>query len=192
MYKVVVGSENPVKIEATRIGFQNIFPGNDLEVVGVNTPSGVSEQPGSDSETRLGAHNRAANAARLMPEADFWVGIEGGIEDDGGDMQAFAWVVVQSDSLKGSSRTGTFMLPPAVAQLVRNGTELGIADDIVFRRRNSKQGNGAVGILTRDVIDRTSYYTHAVALALIPFINQELFINEGTGFTQPSDVSAKL
>lgn len=176
MYKIVVGSKNPVKIQATRAGFQMFFPGKEVKVVGIDVPSGVNEQPRSDRETRQGAHNRAANAVRKVPDADYWVGIEGGIDDDGQDMLAFAWVVVQTDSLKGSSRTGTFMLPPAITRLIRAGTELGVADDIVFKRKNSKQSNGAVGILTRDVIDRTSYYAHAVALALIPFINPELFV----------------
>ncbi len=46
---------------------------------------------------------------------------------------------------------------------------------MVFGRTNSKQGNGAVGLLTGDVIDRAAYYVHAVILALIPFRNPELY-----------------
>ncbi|MEA2092741.1 MAG: DUF84 family protein, partial [Patescibacteria group bacterium] len=55
------------------------------------------------------------------------------------------------------------------------GKELGEADDIVFQRNNSKQENGAVGILTGDVVDRTKCYTEAVILALIPFKNVNLY-----------------
>jgi non-canonical (house-cleaning) NTP pyrophosphatase len=39
---------------------------------------------------------------------------------------------------RGQARTGSFQLPPAVAALVRGGTELGLADDAVFGRTNSK------------------------------------------------------
>jgi len=53
--------------------------------------------------------------------------------------------------------------------------ELGHADDMVFKRDNSKQKNGAVGILTHDLIDRASYYEQALILALIPFINKDIY-----------------
>jgi non-canonical (house-cleaning) NTP pyrophosphatase len=62
-----------------------------------------------------------------------------------------------------------------VADLVRHGMELGHADDQVFGRNNSKQMNGAVGILTANAIDREELYAHAVMLALIPFLNPTLY-----------------
>lgn len=48
-------------------------------------------------------------------------------------------------------------------------------DDILFNRSNSKQEDGAVGILTGRIIDRTKYYLEAVILALIPFKNEKLY-----------------
>jgi len=53
--------------------------------------------------------------------------------------------------------------------------ELGEADDRVFERSNSKQTNGAIGLLTGNVIDRTTLYAPAVVFALIPFKNPELY-----------------
>jgi non-canonical (house-cleaning) NTP pyrophosphatase len=53
--------------------------------------------------------------------------------------------------------------------------ELGEADDCIFGRSNSKQINGAVGILTADAVDREELYAHAVLLALIPFLNPTLY-----------------
>ncbi len=75
----------------------------------------------------------------------------------------------------GKSRTGTFRLPEPVARLVREGRELGEADDVVFGRSNSKQEEGAVGLLTGNVIDRAALYEHAVILALAPFKNPDLY-----------------
>ncbi|MDX2137051.1 MAG: inosine/xanthosine triphosphatase [Chloroflexota bacterium] len=167
--KVVVASTNPVKLEAARRGFVAMFPNDALDLHGVNVPSGVSDQPMSERETRDGAAQRAANARIHTPDADYWVGIEGGISDTDGEMLAFAWVVILSGARAGSSRSATFQLPQEVAQLVRDGLELGDADDVVFGRSNSKQQNGSVGLLTGDVIDRVLYYEHAVILALIPF-----------------------
>jgi non-canonical (house-cleaning) NTP pyrophosphatase len=90
-------------------------------------------------------------------------------------MEVFAWVVVKSASMLGKGKTGTFFLPRAVVKLIKEGKELGEADDIVFKRQNSKQENGAVGILTGNIIDRTSFYKVAVLLALIPFKNPTLY-----------------
>ncbi len=175
MKTIVLASGNPVKVEATAGGFQRIFPGQELDVVSASVPSGVPDQPRSDAETLRGAENRAAAAARRHPEADYWVGIEGGIDDDGAEMAAFAWVVVRSRTLHGKSRTGTFVLPPEVAALVRQGRELGEADDIVFGRTNSKQKEGAVGLLTDGVVDRRRLYEQAVVLALVAFRNRDLY-----------------
>ena len=153
-----------------------MFAEEEFQIEGVTVSSGVADQPMNDGETYQGAWNRASNAGKERPDADFFVGIEGGIEEKSSDMEAFAWVVIQSkDKGFGKGRTGTFFLPPEIAELIRQGKELGAADDIIFGRTNSKHGNGAVGILTGDVIDRTAYYTEAIVLALIPFKNKNLY-----------------
>lgn len=191
MKKIIIASTNPVKINAVATAFGKMFPGETFETEGVSASSGVSDQPKTDSETFEGAMNRAENASR-MADGDFWVGIEGGVEEmvrlpstilrtsrspqEDSQMEVFAWVVVKSkDGKFGKSRTGTFFLPPKVAELVKQGMELGEANDAVFEKTNSKQKNGAVGILTDDIIDRTRYYTETVVLALIPFKNMELY-----------------
>jgi len=174
---IIIASQNPVKIQAVLHGFQRMFLDQELTVQTVSVPSGVSRQPLSNAETLQGAVNRAAGAALQMPDADFWVGIEGGVEEtERGEVLAFAWVAVCDVHQMGRGRTGTFYLPPRVATLIRQGKELGEADDIVFGRTNSKQENGAVGLLTGDVIDRAQLYEQAVILALIPFKNPALYL----------------
>ena len=108
-------------------------------------------------------------------DADYWVGIEGGVEKKGNEMQVFAWIYIQSKEMVGKARTATFDLPKKIIELIDSGMELGDADDVIFNRRNSKQKNGAVGILTKDLIDREKYYTHAIIMALIPFNNMDLY-----------------
>ena len=185
MKTIVVASHNPVKQQAALDGFQRMFPGQAFDIQAIEVPSGVSDQPVSDDETLQGALNRARQARRLLPQADFWVGIEGGVQlasanpdqlaSGSDEMAVFAWVVVVSVTKLGKARTGAFFLPPVVMRLVKEGSELGEADDIVFGRTNSKQKNGAVGLLTGDVIDRRLYYEQAVVLALIPFRNPDLY-----------------
>ena len=174
--KIVVASGNPVKLAALQKGFQEVFPQFRYNWETVNAPSGVSDQPSSDAETRLGAFNRVEFIRKLNPRAVYWCGIEGGIEfDQDGHMFAFAWVVIQDKSLCGMARSGAFLLPPQVAKLVRSGLELGDADDMVFQQANSKQKNGAIGLLTGDLITRTSLYQEAVIMALVPFKNRDLY-----------------
>eukprot|EP00578_Thalassiosira_sp_NH16_P003723 CAMPEP_0181137766 /NCGR_PEP_ID=MMETSP1071-20121207/33877_1 /TAXON_ID=35127 /ORGANISM="Thalassiosira sp., Strain NH16" /LENGTH=259 /DNA_ID=CAMNT_0023224535 /DNA_START=176 /DNA_END=953 /DNA_ORIENTATION=+ len=76
--RVAVGSTNPCKIEAVRVVFEDVFrkeikdaasamDGATIRDVNIiissfDVPSGVSDQPFGDAETRLGAMNRAKAA----------------------------------------------------------------------------------------------------------------------------------
>ena len=102
---LVVASQNPVKIEAARRGFVRMFPTRVLHLHPVAVPSDVRPQPLSDVETLQGALNRVEHAAHLVPQADYWVGIEGGVEDRQGSMEAFAWIVVSAPPLLGKAAT---------------------------------------------------------------------------------------
>ncbi len=177
MKTVMVASKNPVKIRAALLGFERMFPAESFSAESVSVPSGVSLQPMTDAETLAGARNRARNAREKHPDADFWVGIEGGVDEIGGEMHAFAWVVIlRGEKGYGEARSASFLLPRVLVELIQQGVELGEADDRVFGRQNSKQENGAVGLLTGDVVDRLGLYVMPVELALIPFCNQDLFL----------------
>lgn len=168
--KILVASENPVKISSVKAGFEATFPGILFECSGRKTDSGVPEQPGSDAEAIAGARNRVRNLRRSGETADYFVAIEGGIDHVHGKTFAFAWACVENAYGKiGEARTVAFEVPPAVVQLLAEGIELGHANDRVFGTENSKQKNGALGILTNDLIPRTTEYFHAVISALIPF-----------------------
>ncbi|KAH6975082.1 inosine triphosphate pyrophosphatase-like protein [Ilyonectria sp. MPI-CAGE-AT-0026] len=171
---IVVSSQNPIKIKAAKEGFMQLIPG-DYDIRGVNVASGVPEQPFSDEETLRGAVNRVQNARHLTPDADYWVGIEGGVEDRDGSIINFAWIVVEGrEGRTGKARTASYNLPEETAELLRQGMELGHADDKIFGRLDSKRSSGSVGLLTDNVVDRASFYTQAVILALIPFKNTSL------------------
>lgn len=178
MKLITVASTNPVKIQAALDGFRRMFADEAFEARGIAVVSGVSDQPMSDAETLQGARNRVTAAREALPEADYWIGLEGGVADTAAGLEAFAWIVVSDGARTGKSRTATFTLPEETARLIRQGVELGHADDQVFGRSNSKQKTGSVGILTGDVIDRTAYYAQAVVLALIPFRNAGLTFGE--------------
>lgn len=156
-----------------------------LTIEGIAVPSGVSDQPMDSNETFQGAYNRAHHAKAAAPEADFCIGIEGGIEKTALGMEVFAWVyLIDAEGTEGKARTASFYLPPKVIELIEQGLELGEADDIVFKHENSKQKGGSVGILTDGLIDRTRYYRMAVALALIPITKKELYPQQIAAFNK--------
>lgn len=169
---IVVASRNPAKMIAVEGAFKIQFPDDVLEFVPVDVASGVSDQPMSDRETRLGACNRAIAAHKSHPEADFWVGLEGGIEAIDEQLIAFAWMaILGSNGALGKARTVTLPLPPAVKKLVDDGLELGEANDRVFSTVNSKHEGGAFGLLTSGLYTRESVYTQALVIALMPFVS---------------------
>jgi inosine/xanthosine triphosphatase len=171
--KIVVASRNPVKIGATEQAFAALFPGATLEMLSADVDSGVSDQPKSDEETRVGSRNRAMAASDALPEADYWVGLEGGVEVIDDQLMAFAWMAIKGRNGKiGEARSATLPLPPAVKDLVDSGMELGDANDKVFSTINSKQGGGAYGLLTNGLYTRESIYTQTLIIALTPFVNE--------------------
>lgn len=178
--KIVVASQNPVKLEAVRQGFESMGF-TEFDIIGIKVGSGVSDQPMSDDETLTGAKNRVENICLEFPDADFRIGIEGGIQPHGNQFESFAWIYISWAEDKnrpegyGQSRTSSFQLPPAVQQLIKEGHELGTANDIIFGQSNSKQKGGAVGLLTNNTVTRTQLYRQAVQLALIPYQNKNLY-----------------
>lgn len=172
---IIVASKNPLKLQATQDGFTRMFPDGNFTFAGHSVASGVPDQPLTDQETLQGALNRARGAQALEPTAAYWVGLEGGVHTVDGETQAFAWIVVLGrDGTMGRGRTGTFFLPQETTRLLRDGLELGDADNQLYDKTNSKHQTGTVGILTGDLITRRSYYAEAVVLALIPFKNTQL------------------
>ena len=169
---VLVGSKNPTKVNAVKQAFFDVFPEQLFSIKGIKVESCVSDQPMTNEETFNGAKNRVVNMEGNS--GDFCVGIEGGCLKFKTKLFAFAWVIIKNKKSIGYGKTSLFQLPNEIQRLVESGVELGHADDIFFNRENSKQKDGAVGLLTSGLIDRTKYYKEATIMALIPFINQKI------------------
>jgi inosine/xanthosine triphosphatase len=171
IHRIAVGSTNPVKVAAVRSVMQRLELG--LTVEGVAVASGVPDQPVGDYETIVGATTRAI-AAREALDADLGVGIEGGVVDSDEGMRTNAWAVVATRD--GATHVGgslSMPLPDSVAELVRQGVELGHAIDQVAGTDNIKHGAGAVGILTDGLVTRQQAYEVLIAYALAPVLHPE-------------------
>ncbi len=136
MKKIIVTSTNPVKINAVLKGFNSMFPREKFQIRKVAIESGVNDQPMSDEETLKGAENRVNSAMKNFPKADYYVGLEGGLEKLKGKMTSFSWVVVKSKQKIGRGKSVTYFLPKSVTKLIKEGKELGDAMDHLFKTKN--------------------------------------------------------
>jgi inosine/xanthosine triphosphatase len=176
--KVLVGSMNPVKRVSVEEAFGLFFDTPVVQCVAV--PSGVPDQP-IDDETLVGARNRA-RTLRVAPEAgeaDFFVGIEGGVVEQVGRVFAFGGIcVVDRHGREALGSSPRFELPPGVARQVLAGRELGLVMDEMTGQQNSKHKGGAIGHFTRGVMDRRALYVAGLVVTLVPFLNRSLYFSD--------------
>ena len=176
---VVVGSRNPVKIAAVRAIMSRVAPMASVD--GRAVSSEVPDQPWGDEETIRGARTRARAALAADPAATMGVGIEGGVVAlANGEVRSNAWaVIVDREGREGVGGSLAMPLPPRVAQLLRDGMELGHAMDAVTGSENTKHKEGAVGILTQGLITRQGAYEVLLTYALAPWLAAEQWAVRG-------------
>jgi inosine/xanthosine triphosphatase len=165
---IAVGSTNPVKLAAVQAVLSKAF--TDSRFVSLTAPSGVPEQPWGDEQTRLGAFNRARQA-QAESGARYGVGLEGGLIETSAGLMTCAWCAMVDGGGKVGYGGGVhILLPPVVANLIKQHGELGPAMDALTQKQNTKQKQGAVGILTRGLLNRQAAYEQLVAMAAGPFV----------------------
>jgi len=80
---------------------------------------------------------------------------------------------------KGKSGYGIsplFELPESISKQLLDGAELGDLMDNLTGERDTKQKQGAVGYFTKGVMDRKKNYTDGLIAALVPFLNEDLYL----------------
>nr|WP_261593240.1 MULTISPECIES: inosine/xanthosine triphosphatase [unclassified Pseudoalteromonas] len=177
--KVLVGSQNPVKISAAKSVIARYFPEYQIDCQGLHAPSGVPEQPLGEEQTRLGAQNRVSYLQQHH-DADFFCAMEGGAHQFSYGPATFAYVVVANAHYTSVNRSSNLPLPQPIYNALMAGEELGPVMDRVFNTTNIKQQGGAIGLLTNHVATRESTYTQALTLAMAPFLHPHLYIEKAS------------
>ncbi|GAA0486861.1 non-canonical purine NTP phosphatase [Paractinoplanes deccanensis] len=173
--RVAIGSKNPTKADAVRSAFGSVWPDEQWQFSLHSVPSGVPDQPRSDTEALCGARNRARNALNAG-DADFGIGLEGGLHQVADRWYDSGWaVIVDREGREGSGTTIRMPVPPPILTLMDAGLELGAACDEIFAERNLKQRGGFFGVMTDGVLDRANTYRDAVVAGLAVFIRKELW-----------------
>lgn len=161
--KVAVGSINRIKIEAVRSVMERIY--DDVIIIPVNVKSGVPEQPKGE-ETRQGAINRAKGA---IGGYDLGVGIEAGVFDTEDGLYDFQYcAVADKDDIITIGVGPGFRYPDEVAALVSKGMTVSESVHTIYGDKDIGKRQGAVGLLSKGLLDRKTLTEQSVIAAMIP------------------------
>lgn len=172
--KIIVGSKNPVKINAAAKAMAQLFPEYEIQTQGMDAPSGVPAQPMTDHDTRQGAINRV-NYCQQHVEADYYFAMEGGVDCFDFGPATFAYIAIGHKDQLAIGRSAILPLPMQVYRALAAGEELGHVMDRLFNTVNIKQKGGAIGLLTHGHSTRESNYTQAIILAMAPLLNPDIY-----------------
>jgi inosine/xanthosine triphosphatase len=121
----------------------------------------------------VSALNRA-QAVLERSDAEWGFGLEGGIVETEFGVMTNAWcVVVDRSGRIGVGGSANMLLPRVVAERVLAGRELGEAMDEYASIQDVKRKMGAIGVLTRGLVDRQGAYEYIVKLALARLVWDE-------------------
>ena len=175
--KILIGSENSVKIESARQSFSKFF--KPVDVTGLRVDSGVPAQP-CNEEVFVGAKNRAEHVKRINDEqhlnANFFVGIEGGIlQFHNRWFQGSVIHILDQQYRESFGTTGLYELPNWIIEKLLAGNELGPIIDELVQNSNTKAQQSTIGFLTNGEVDRLKNNTQAITFALVPFLQDNLY-----------------
>jgi inosine/xanthosine triphosphatase len=187
-WHIAVGSTRRPKLQAVREASVAIaaLMCNDLmmDVTGYEVESGVSHTPTSRKELMQGARQRAEalkeNLRTDGTHADFYVGVEGGLDvvTENGVRRVFleSWAYVSDGTQGHFGCSGSIELPQALAvEVLTRGTELSVAIDQFAGAVGIRDGQGAWGVLSCNLVSRQESFRRAVEVAFAPFYNERMY-----------------
>ncbi|KAK7196936.1 hypothetical protein NESM_000636200 [Novymonas esmeraldas] len=173
-----VGTTNRAKAESVVTVVNKCFPEASHEVRLCKVGSGVSDQPMTAEETQQGALNRAKAALDATPDADYGVGLEGGLERIAGRWFECGWMVVveRRTSRCGIGSSARFeMSEKLMRPILDEGKELAEVMDQLTGEEDVRSGLGAMGVLTAGHLGRAAAYEHGLMFALAPFLSDSRY-----------------
>jgi inosine/xanthosine triphosphatase len=176
--QIVVGSENPAKLRAAESACKKIFPSAQIQIIGCTVDSGVSAQPISAKECMKGALNRAKSALMLHPDAEFGIGMEGGLEQVEDQWFECGWMAVvdrKSGKFAFGSTARVLVGPYIVHELTVERRELSSVIDELSQKTDVRSNLGFMGIVTNGALPRDECYAQGIMFAFAPFVSHSKF-----------------
>ncbi len=180
--KIIVGSQNSVKMSAVREVLASYPYLNQAELVSVSVPSGVSAQPGSLEETVQGAKNRAEQGYHQeAAEHRLGIGLESGlmqVPTTNDEYMDVCICAVYDGNRHHIGMSCGFRLPREVTRLIfEEKLDLNQAMTRCGLTNNPRLGaaEGSIGLLTKGRICRKEYCKQSLITALISVENEQYF-----------------
>ncbi len=170
---IAVGSANPNKMRGIGKAAKRLF--SNAKVIGIDVDSGVSDQP-FNGETITGAVNRAKAIARKHEAegADYFVGLESGIFEQGGRFFDFQWCsVLHAGKIHLGCSMG-FEIPREQAERLKaHKITLSELYHNITGDKDIGIKEGVINYLSRGVLKRSEMTEQAFLCAMIPVIHAE-------------------
>ncbi|MFX0168508.1 MAG: inosine/xanthosine triphosphatase [Candidatus Hodarchaeota archaeon] len=172
--QIVVGTQNPVKLTATKQAFTKYY--RDVEIHPVSVTSGVNPFPMTQQETLIGALNRAQAASKAFPTAKFAVGIESGVYTLSECILVQAFAAVKQNAIIGVGASVGFEVSKDLIALLDPTSDLSKSTiNSLLGRKHLFENEGLVGVLTQNRLNRTEILRDAVICALPRFLTPQHF-----------------
>ena len=137
MLKIALGTTSQPKIAFLKSVLADI--GIAAEIFPVSSDSGVTHQPRTEKEAKLGSVNRAKTALAQVPEADIGLGIEVGYEPIDGTLFMHGWTTIADrDGTTYSEQSSTLELPKYFHQFLHDHED----DGVGFHVQEYKEKHG--------------------------------------------------
>jgi inosine/xanthosine triphosphatase len=166
--KVAAGTENPSKLDGAREAASRLFQCK-FELLPLNVPSGVSDQPIGWKETMKGAKNRAKNAFNTVANCDYGIGFESGLLLFGGKRFDIVFCAVYGGADFSFGNSMGFHVPDSIFHRIKKEkksmgevvSELSGIADIGTKM-------GAIHFLSNGLLERKEMNRQALLCAFIP------------------------
>ncbi len=174
--KILIGTQNPGKIEGAKLAFEKYF--QEVEIKGIKVDSEVGNQP-LNEEILKGAKNRVKNLKKYAMEnnikVDYFIASEAGITNLLGEWYDVNIAVIEDkQGYQSSGVSQGFPIPEKYIEEIK-ATELGKLMDRLFDGKDLGKSKGGINYLTKDVVSRIQLTQDAFVMALTKHINKDIW-----------------
>ena len=176
--KIVLATENKTKISTTIEVLDLAFGKASCELKTLELES-IGPEPFGETELIDRIKVSLESARMAMPDADFYIAMEGGIVENEEYMEEVACVIVQEakNNQFGISKAVSFQIPPVIAANVKKGMGFAEAVESYFSVKDVKQGGGFINILTNGIVTKKDLYFQPTAVALSKVLHNDWYSN---------------
>ena len=168
--KIIVGSQNQVKVDAVKEILQDYPHLKDAQIITAEAKSDVGDQPKSLEETVSGAMNRARNSYK---DCDYSFGLESGLmavpKTKTGFMDVCVCAIFDGKEYHLGLSSAWEAPKEVTSYMLNHGLDMNEAAHKAGLTKNPKVGiaEGLVGIVTKGRLTRKEYTKEAIRTALI-------------------------